>query len=409
MFKSFVLVILLSLQATAYTQTITNFTTSEGLPDNDVTCLVHDGNGAMWFGTQKGVAKYDGIAWTIYNTSTDSVLPNDAITAIAIGNNNEVWIGTDAGVAVFNGTEWTTYTTSDGLGSNRINHISRMSNGDIWFGDFNGATKYDGTAFVAFGNAEGLPFGGVVYTKEDSNGDVLLCSGLGGLITYDGSDFTTYSTNEGLVSKNTTAVALDSKGNKWIGTANGVTVLNASNVWVENHTQMLTIPAPDTLNPVEDVAIDDFGNVWVGIYVDYLVTVGGVAMYDGTKWTSFDQSNGLVGPTIRKITVDGRGNLWVATSSGVSKISSATASMEYIQEQNNNFNIYPNPSNDYITISRKLQTSTSFDVHVYNAQWQSVLHESKGENKEITVSIENLTSGMYFVVCGGKVQRLLVQ
>jgi ligand-binding sensor domain-containing protein len=409
MLRSFIFIALISLLTKAQAQTITNYTTNEGLPDNDVTCLVHDGNGIMWFGTQQGVAKYDGVTWTIHNTSTNSMIPQNAITAIAIGNDQDIWIGTDEGVAVYNGATWAAFTISDGLGSNRINHISRMSNGDIWFGDFNGATKYDGTSFVTYGSAEGLPFGGVVYVKEDANGDVLLCSGLGGLITFDGSDFTTYSVNEGLVSKNTSAVALDSKGAKWIGTANGVTVIDATNEWVENHTQMLTIPEPDTLNPVEDIAIDNFGNVWVGIYVDYLVTVGGVAMYDGAKWTTFDQSNGLVGPTIRKIALDGRGNLWVGTSSGVSKIASPTASVEDILDQNNGFAMYPNPAEDFITISLKSNSSSPFGVNIYNTQWQSVeYHSSSNTEVELKLSVSDLCPGIYYVVCGQQVKQLLI-
>ena len=234
MIKSIYVLAFVLIQSLAMSQSITNYTTVDGLPDNDVTCLVHDGNGTMWFGTQKGVAAFDGVNWVTYTTESDSAIPQDAITAIAIGNNSDIWIGTDAGAAVYDGSEWKAFTTTDGLGSNRINHIATMSNGDIWFSEFNGATKYDGITFKAYSNSDGLPFGGVVKIAEDNNGDILMCTGLGGLVTFDGTNFTAYSTAEGLVSKNTTSLAIDAQGNKWIGTAKGVTVLNSSNQWVTN-------------------------------------------------------------------------------------------------------------------------------------------------------------------------------
>ena len=63
-------------------------------------------------------------------------------------------------------------------------------------------------SFTAYGSADGLPFGGVVKVAEDKNGDVLMCTGLGGLVTFDGTQFAAYSVAEGLVSKNTTSIAL---------------------------------------------------------------------------------------------------------------------------------------------------------------------------------------------------------
>jgi ligand-binding sensor domain-containing protein len=410
MFKLILSGLLVLICSQLHAQTITNFTTSEGLPDNDVTCLVHDGNGAMWFGTAKGVAKYDGVDWAVFTTTSNATLPNDAITAIAIGNNDEVWVGTDQGTAVFDGTKWTAFTTADGLGSNRINYISRMSNGDVWFGDFNGATHYDGSKFTAYGNADGLPFGGIVYIEEDTNGDVLMCSGLGGFIVFDGTSFTTYSTTEGLVSKNTTAMALDNNGNKWVGTASGVTVLDASNKWKENHTRMLTIPAPDTLNPVEDIEVDEFGQVWVGIYVDYLVTVGGVAMYDGSKWTTFDGSNGLVGPTVRKIELDGRGNLWVGTSSGVSKISNPITASVKTKLTVGSYLMFPNPAIDELTISNIPERFSFCEVNIFNGLSQHIISSQKDNiNGHVTISISGLEVGIYYVECNGQIQRLIVQ
>ena len=315
-------------------QTFTNYTTLDGLPSNNVLCLDQDTAGNMWFGTQLGIAKFDGVStWTVFNTTTHPVLADDNITAIAVDSDNNVWVGTDFGVSVYDGTNFTTYTTLDGLGNNRINHIAQAANGDIWFGDFSGATVYDGTNFTAYGTGDGIPFGGITYVDFDSGGDVYMASSLGGVVQFNGTVFTVHNT--GLLSSNIRAITVDASDNKWVGTSKGISVLNSSNTLIENHTIMLVLPPPDTLNPVEDIKINSQGDVWTGIYVDYLVTEGGVAVNSGgPSWTDYDVSDGLVGPVIRKITIDNQDNVWVGTSSGVSKMSFSTAVEDLFASEN---------------------------------------------------------------------------
>ena len=52
---------------------------------------------------------------------------------------------------------------------------------------------------------------------------------------------------------------------------------------------------------------------------DYLLD-GGVAMYNGYNWVDFNMSDGLIGPVISDLIIDDQDQVWVATSSGISKI-----------------------------------------------------------------------------------------
>ncbi|MBL4592746.1 MAG: T9SS type A sorting domain-containing protein [Flavobacteriales bacterium] len=388
-------------------QTFTNYTITEGLPHNNVLCLVQDTAGNMWFGTQDGIAKFDGVStWTIFNTTTNPVLPDNTITAIAVDSDNNIWIGTDFGVSVYDGSTFTTYTTVDGLGNNRINHISQAANGDIWFGDFSGATVYDGVTFTAYNTTDGLPFGGVTYVDFDSNGDVYMASGLGGVIQFDGVGFTIY--NSGLESNVVRSIVVDGSDNKWVGTAKGISVLNSSNVVVDAHTIMLVLPAPDTLNPVEDIKINSQGDIWTGIYVDYLVTEGGIAVNSGgSSWTDYDVNDGLVGPVIRKIWIDKQDNVWTGTSSGVSKLSFPT-SVNPIAFTSNGFNIYPNPASDVLNIA--INNNENYqNIEMYNAAMQLVKQVSLNSSQQtVKVSLSNLDRGMYFVKYGNQVKKVVV-
>ena len=96
---------------------------------------------------------------------------------------------------------------------------------------------------------------------------------------------------------------------------------------------MYLLPPPDTLNPVVEMDIDISGNVWVAIYVGYLAE-GGVAVYNGSQWQDFDVSDGLIGPNIKGVVTDNNGNAWVATSTGISKISLNPNGTSFIKDIN---------------------------------------------------------------------------
>jgi ligand-binding sensor domain-containing protein len=394
-------------------QTFTNYTDSTGLPHSNVNCLVEDATGNMWFGTNNGLAKFDGISvWTYYTTTTNTGLADNTITAIAITSNGDVWAGTDFGVSVFNGTSFTTYTTADGLGNNRINYIAQAINGDVWMGDFSGATKYSSSTFTAYGTSAGLPFGGVSYVAFDSNDDVYMANGLYGFIKYDGAAFTIYNeANDGLKSNSVRSITIDGADNKWIGTAEGVSLFNSSNTLVTHHTIMLVLPAPDTLNPVEDIKINSQGDVWTGVYVDYLGTAGGVAMHTGgSTWADYDVSDGLVGPVIRKMTIDASDNIWVATSTGVSKISFITDIKDNLASELSGFTIYPNPTSNLINVTLNRVENKFNELIIYNATMQIVKQVivSK-EDYSITLSLKDLDKGIYFVRNGSDVSKVVVQ
>ncbi|MDB4534498.1 T9SS type A sorting domain-containing protein [Vicingaceae bacterium] len=391
-------------------QTFTNYTTSNGLPHNNVNCLVSDGAGNMWFGTNSGIAKFDGSTWAYFTTTSHTGLADNTITAIMVAANGDIWAGTDFGVSVFDGSTYTTYTTTDGLGNNRINHIAQAINGDIWLGDFSGATKYDGSAFTAYGTGAGLPFGGISYVSFDSNDDVYMANGLFGFIKYDGSTFTTYNeANDGLKSNSVRSIAIDAADNKWVGTSEGISVFNSSNVLVTQHTIMLVLPAPDTLNPVEDIKIDSQGNVWTGIYVDYLGTAGGVATHTGgSNWTDYDVSDGLVGPVIRKIAIDGSDNIWVGTSTGVSKISFITGIDDEAITSSKAFSFYPNPTSNNITIKLTKEGKKGEGIVFYNSMMQEVMLFDEISDNEM-ISLDDLERGIYFVKHGTQIEKVIVQ
>ncbi len=327
----------------SYAQTFTNYTTTEGLINNSVNCLVVDGDDNLWFGTQEGISKFDGNTWTNMDVNTHPDLVHNTILAIEVDTDGNLWVGTDFGVSKFDGIDWTTYTEDDGLADSRIKYINQDGDGNIWFANNDGISVFDGTNWMSYTMADGLPFGGTSFVTFDAAGNKWLGTGLGGVLKFDGNTFTEITEDEGLLSDKIRSIAIDENNYKWVGTSDGVSVLDNADQFAFNHEFIFTLPPPDELNPIEDIQIDSKGRVWVGVYVDYLVTEGGVSMYDGTSWVQYEVDDGLVGPVVRRLAIDSQDNVWVATSSGVTKISEipmAVLDEALLRE----VEIFPNPA-----------------------------------------------------------------
>ncbi|MDB3907100.1 T9SS type A sorting domain-containing protein [Crocinitomicaceae bacterium] len=404
--KQLTFLMLLTL-GTATAQTFTNYTTSDGLINNNVLCLDVSSSDVLWFGTQDGISVFDGANWTSHTNSSDPGLIDNNIQAIRVMSNGDVWAGTDFGACHYDGSAWTTYTTADGLGNNQIKCIEEDASGNVWFGTNSGASYYDGNSWVNVGTSDGLPFGGVTAINIDGNGDVWLGSGLGGIAIYNGSIGSMITeASTGLVDDRMRGIRNDANGNRWIGTSEGISVLDGSNNNIGYHTQIYTLPAPDTLNPIEDVEIDNSGNIWVGVYVDYLVTEGGVCAFDGNSWTEYHVADGLVGPVVRALTIDSENSVWVATSSGISKISDHAVLLNELNSET--FEMHPNPASENVIISFPENVKEEI-IYVFSASMQLIemLVFNSGSQK-ITYNISHLSSGVYFVRSNGTMKKLFI-
>ncbi|MBC8233263.1 hypothetical protein H8E77_27260, partial [bacterium] len=127
----------------------------DGLASNDVRAIMQDKEGAMWFGTEGGVSRFDGKHWQTY-TERDKLVSN-SVRAIIQDEEGAIWIGTDwGGVSQFDGKSWQTYNMDDGLASNGVNAIMQDSEGAIWFGTGDGVSWFDGKSWQTYTQKDGL-------------------------------------------------------------------------------------------------------------------------------------------------------------------------------------------------------------------------------------------------------------
>lgn len=68
-----------------------------GLPSDRVNAIAEDLSGVLWFGTDNGLAHYDGR--NVEAAPNESALPSRRILALKLDTRGDLWIGTDAGAA----------------------------------------------------------------------------------------------------------------------------------------------------------------------------------------------------------------------------------------------------------------------------------------------------------------------
>lgn len=124
----------------------------DGLAANQVYSLFQAADGAIWFGTDQGVSRFDGQAFA--NLTTADGLPGGPVLAIAETPAGVMWFGTLAGLvrrdARQPGQSATTFTARDGLAGDAVTSLAQDPAGNLWIGTGTGASRYDGNEFVSF-------------------------------------------------------------------------------------------------------------------------------------------------------------------------------------------------------------------------------------------------------------------
>lgn len=328
-------------------QILTTFTVADGLINDNVYSISKGANASLWFGTHGGVSFYDGSEFSDSITVADGLV-HESVFAVLETTDGNVWMGTDFGLSRYDGSACVTYTTDDGLEDNRVKHLYEDSEGQLWIAHNDGVSSFDGELFTNYTMSDGLPFGGVTHSVEDNNGDMWFATGLGGAFHFDGTTLTGYGLNEGIPNLSVRSIAVDADNRKWIGTNEGIVVFDDNNEVEMEHPSLIELPAPHEINPVEDIKIDLEGRVWTGIYVDYLVTVGGVAYHNGAEWIDYSADDGLAGPNVSQLAVDQQGDVWAATSTGVTRFSGTP--LDVVEEPQEALLVFPNPAVDEVNI-----------------------------------------------------------
>ena len=118
----------------------TQFTTHQGLPNDNVRAIVEAPDGALWIGTDGGLAHYAGGVFRRYGVADG--LTNDAIYSLLLDREGVLWVSTlGGGLHRFQNGSFTAFTTQQGLFDSIIFQILDDDSGHLWMSSNRGVYR----------------------------------------------------------------------------------------------------------------------------------------------------------------------------------------------------------------------------------------------------------------------------
>ncbi|MFC2171435.1 two-component regulator propeller domain-containing protein [Acidobacteriota bacterium] len=318
----------------------------ESLSNNIINVIFEDSKGALWFGTDKGLnrlvpaetgAGTGKFVRFLHDPQNPHTLTNDSVKAICEDSSGALWIGTDAGLAKFDRdtglfTRFSNKPDEKGsLGPGAVTALMVDEN-TLWIGTQGGGVnkldlKNPRPLFVRYthraGDPRSLSHDQVNVIFQDRDDRLWIGTNGGGLNLFDrpANAFTTYRHNptipRTLSYDQVMAIYEDRSGLLWIGTyGGGIDKINRTK-------KQFALYAHDPDNPnslghqiVWAVHEDKDGILWVGTHG------GGLDRFDRKKnivkhYRHIPGDPGsLSNNVVRIVYEDTSGTLWIGTNGG---------------------------------------------------------------------------------------------
>lgn len=155
-------------------QTVKNFTISNGLPGNSITCLFKDSNGFLWIATETGLCLYDGAYFKIIGEAEG--LKYNLIRKIVEDKQGNIWLSVYGnGIAKYDGKKFTYYSKKQGLVHDAVRsmYFSEKDNCMV-FGTEDGLSVFDGKKFKNFDVRTNNPFGNFQVNFISNHSDKII-------------------------------------------------------------------------------------------------------------------------------------------------------------------------------------------------------------------------------------------
>ena len=260
-----------------------------------VTSIFQDSRGFMWFGTQDGLNKYDGINFTIYQPKYNdtNAISGRWIHSISEDSSGNIWVGTDTGLNVLN------------IDTNKF-------------------TQYTGSAQNAVGSdgiSNSINDSRVSFVHKDSQGTMWVATsrGLNQFITdrkvFKHHNFFDVTSNSAIA---VSAISEDITGTLWLGTSShGLMKFDS----VTEQLTMVPVTLKDNTQEIKfsvrTLYIDNDQVLWIGTSDDGLLSLDfKVAIDAGTK-ASVRVVSGIEREDIYTVSKDHHSTLWVGSTEGV--------------------------------------------------------------------------------------------
>ncbi|HLO79838.1 MAG TPA: two-component regulator propeller domain-containing protein [Chitinophagaceae bacterium] len=386
--------VLISMASIGYAQQPSSFISiSDELVNNEVTSIIQDKNGFIWFGTRGGLQRFDGYEMKLLKNDfgKGNNLLSQSIEVLQNGKKNNIWIGTKSGglseYDLETGTIRNYANTNQNLSGFNADYILSILDTDgekLFIGTWKGFQYLDKkTGQFKILNNTWKTFD--IQPDPASGYWLATSSGLRHLnkeLVNDGNY------NFGIPAINITSIVMDSKHHcLWLGTWDqGLIQFDLETKQFKNYRHDKDLQSSISSNNTYRIFLDSKGTLWVGTWG------GGLNRFDRTSET-FDKIHlnipGLYttdNQIILTLQEDPSGLLWVGTDgTGVFKFDLNQKKFSNIGYENNrsSFAKGTHVLSVFIDPFNKLWLGTKGGGIQYSSDWNTFTHINIGPDEKI--------------------------
>jgi ligand-binding sensor domain-containing protein/signal transduction histidine kinase len=292
---------------------IATFTTSDGLPSNNVRDIGQNPDGSIWFLAGGDTVQFNGRSFekfetVAYSRTNPNIMASQPLPGerYAIATTTTLTIGRDKKSEIH-------FTVGKDLPASRIQHLFADRSGSLWIGTNAGLVRYASGKLDRFPLTDPLATASILSILEDHEGNLWIGTESGGLHVLRDERFRTLGTRDGISSDSTTTVVEDATGTLWVGTSGyGLNAVTRSGS-AFTKTKTYTVRDGLTSDIILSLATAPDGDLWVG-------TPDGLSRLHHGVITSLTTSDGLPDDFIRSLHVDSDNSLWIGTRRGLAHL-----------------------------------------------------------------------------------------
>src|SRR6267143_4399058 len=110
----------------------------DGLPQNSVGAILQTPDGYLWFGTEEGLARFDGTQFTTFDRKSGS-LRHNYVTSLMPALDGGFWVGSlNGGLAHYKDGRFTQRGQELGSTNNTVGPVYEDGRGGLWVGTVGG-------------------------------------------------------------------------------------------------------------------------------------------------------------------------------------------------------------------------------------------------------------------------------